>query len=59
MKIKSVRVKHTDKVIDGVTVTSWGWSIEIDGRLVVDENGDVIFFSAYHADTQREIARLI
>lgn len=59
MIIKAVRVTHTDKVSDGVTITTPGWSIEIDGKLVVDADGDIIFFSAYHFDAQREIARLI
>ena len=59
MKILAVRAQRTDRLKDGVFVTSWGWTIEIDGQLATDVDGDVIYFSMDRADVVHEIARLI
>ena len=59
MKLKAVRAQRTDCLIDGVFVTSWGWTIEIDGQIATDADGDVIYFSVDRADVVYEITRLI
>lgn len=59
MKICAVRAQCIDRLKDGVFVTSWGWTIEIDGQLATDADGDVIYFSVDRADVVHEIARLI
>jgi hypothetical protein len=59
MIIRAARVQHTDRLSEDVTVTSWGWTIEIDGKVARDADGDIIYFSVDRSDVTHEIARLI